>query len=121
MNDDFDELDRALFALPLATPPPGLRESILRATIEAPAPVAAVTRVEIAVIGCVLAVAAWMLLMVANDAALATALGAQISAAVRDLADPQTLLWLAAGTFVATLFTLGNFMPGTLGSRARRS
>ena len=41
MNDDFDELDRALFALPLEAPPPGLRQSILNATVYARAQAAA--------------------------------------------------------------------------------
>ena len=63
MNDDFDELDRALFALPLETPPPGLRESILNATVYAQAraalePVARPWEAWLA--GGALAVAVWL-------------------------------------------------------------
>jgi hypothetical protein len=36
---EFDEIDRALFALPLEDPPPGLRQSILNCTVNAPAAV----------------------------------------------------------------------------------
>jgi hypothetical protein len=121
-DDDFDELDRALFALPLATPPPGMREAILRATIHAPVASPAFTRAEIVISGCVLAVAAWMLLVVMTDPLRAGALSAQISAVVRFLADPETVVWLGTGCLVAALFTLGgSFLPQALGSPLRRS
>ena len=44
MNGDYDDLDRALMALPLEEPPAGLRESILASTIYAPPQAALVLR-----------------------------------------------------------------------------
>ncbi len=64
MNDDFDELDRALFALPLETPPPGLRAAILLSTIGAQrracAHLAPFATWEILALGTAIAVAVWL-------------------------------------------------------------
>ncbi len=120
MNDDFDELDHALFALPLEPPPAGLRESILRATVYAPLPAFAFRGVEIALIGCVFAVGAWLLLALVTDAGLAATLHAQLLAVARVFADPSTLLWLAAGGSIVTWFSFGALVPGS-GRRLWRS
>lgn len=121
MNDDYDELDRALFALPLATPPEGMREAILRATIDAPAPspVFALGRYEIVAIGSALAIFAWLLLIVLGDPARASDLGAQITLVMRALAEPATLLWLATGASIAAYFSFG--LSGISGARLWRS
>ena len=118
MNDDYDELDRALFALPLATPPAGMREAILRATSLAPATSIALGRYEIVAIGSVLAVVAWMLLALLGDPSRASAFNAQIFAVVRALADPATLLWLATGASITACFSI---VPAIGGRRLWRS
>ncbi len=119
MTDDFDDLDRALFALPLEMPPAGMRAAILRATAEAPLPVFAFGSFEIALIGSVFAVAVWMLLAFVMHPSLAAALNAQIVALTHAFADPATILWLAAGGSVAAWFSFGNGLLG--GSLPRRS
>ena len=54
--DEHDDLDRALFALPLEEPPAGLRASILRATVFAgPAVASPLGRAETVGIGIALA------------------------------------------------------------------
>ncbi len=121
MNEDFDELDRALFALPLATPPAGMREAILRSTIEAPAPgpIFALGRYEIVAIGSALAIFVWMLMAVLGDPTRASDFSAQITLVIRELAEPSTLLWLATGAFIAAYFSIG--LPGINGARLWRS
>ncbi len=121
MNDDFDELDRALFALPLATPPAGLRESILRATIDAPAPssILALGRYEIVAIGSALAIFAWLLLAVLGDPSRASDFSTQITLVMRALAEPATLLWLATGASIAACFSVR--LSGISGARLWRS
>ena len=117
MNDDIDELDRALFALPLEPAPAGLREAILRATIGSPARAAFGRTLplgtwEIVGVGILLAVAAWLVIILVADRALAAALtvnAVQLAdALVRELAEPTTMLWLAAGGAVVAWFTVGN-------------
>jgi hypothetical protein len=97
--EDYDELDRALFALPLATPPADLRASILNATIYAE-PAAPFAFAEIAGIGAVLAFAVWLAAYVLSNPALSSTLVGQIGTALRLLSEGQTLAWLAAGVAV---------------------
>jgi len=99
LMDDYDELDRALFALPLAMPPSDLRASILRATIYAE-PVVPFAFAEIAGVGAVLAFAVWFAAYVLSNPAFGTTLVLQIGTALRLLAEGQTLAWLAAGLAV---------------------
>jgi hypothetical protein len=119
MNDEFDDLDRALFALPLATPPAGMREAILRATCLMPAPAFALGRYEIAALGSFLAIFVWMLLVLVGNPERATAFNFEVSAIVSALAQPATLLWLATGASVAACFSVG--LPGIGERRTRRS
>jgi len=122
MKDDFDELDRAIFALPLEAPPPGLRASILAQTVyAAPAPGLALSGWEIGVVGALLALAVWLGLAFAGDARFAeTAIEATLGL-TRALADPTTLLWLAAGTGTAFWYSLLNLAPRPVAARAGRS
>jgi hypothetical protein len=103
MNDDMDELDRALFALPLATPPEGLRASILSATVFAPSRtfVAVARPWEMWVGGVALAVAAWLCIAIVAYKGFAAALSTDIDFAVRAFGEPSTLVWFALG-FVVT-------------------
>jgi hypothetical protein len=113
MDDDgADELDRALFALPLAEPPAGLRAAILRATVYAqPVATAAFGRTETIVIGVVLALAAWLLIACVANRALAAGLDALVLATVHGLTDTRTILWLGFGAATAVAFTKGR-VPG---------
>lgn len=112
MNDDIDELDRALFALPLEAPPPGLRGAILRSTVGAAR--APFTRTlpfgtwDIAGIGAALAIALWFVLTCLGNPNLAATFTTNTLAAVSALYEPATLLWLAVGGAVVAWFTVGN-------------
>jgi hypothetical protein len=109
MNDEFDDLDRALFALPLEVPPAGLRESILRATVYAPrAAEPAFRQWEVVLIGSLLALAAWLLVVFSGQPRYAVELSADATMVVRAFADTTTLAWLAAGGSVAFWFTIVN-------------
>ncbi len=120
MNDDFDDLDRALFALPLAEPPPDLRQAILRATtLHVAGPSLALRTWETALVGGVLAIAAWLLIALVHDPRGMTALGEASADLARHVADPAYLIWLAAGTGVATWVTLAYSTSLRRGSRAR--
>jgi len=119
MNDQFDELDRAIFALPLATPPAGLRGAILRATVHAPRlpSVVPFSRVEIVGIGFALALAAWLLVAAIVDYRFTAAITEDAHSLVRLLIDPNTLAWTMLGAGIAALSTLVNLRPQRRGSR----
>ncbi|MBC5799566.1 MAG: hypothetical protein GIW94_06260 [Candidatus Eremiobacteraeota bacterium] len=112
MNDDFDELDRALFALPLETPPPGMRDAILRSTIgagaHAPAKTSPFGTWDIVGLGTALAVCVWLLLLLFWDKAFDAMLTVNAVALVHGFVEPSTLLWLAAGGAVAAWVSLGS-------------
>ena len=116
MNDDIDDLDRTLFALPLEPAPVGLRDAILRATIGAPARAGArslpLGSWEIAGVGALLAIATWLVMTLVADRSLATDLTVNAVALtyeiVRTLSEPMTMLWLAAGGAVVAWFAFGN-------------
>jgi hypothetical protein len=112
--EEFDEIDRALFALPLAAPPPGLRESILRSTIYAlPEPAIAFTMREIAGIGAVLALAAWLIVYALFDPRAVLAVCSQMGALAREFAQTQTLAWVASGAAIAVLANYVQDVPWT--------
>jgi hypothetical protein len=115
MNDEFDDLDRALFALPLETPPPGLRASILNATIYArvPRPAPSLARPwELWACGVALAVATWLVVAIVTQRAFAAAFNADVYQAVRAFAEPTTLSWVAVGcVLAATIWYLGDTNP----------
>ena len=110
MNMDDDELDRALFALPLEEPPADLRASILTATVYRPAPPFSVW--ELAVIGGITAVLVWLVIEIAlGGGALFTATLQTIETNVaHTLSNVTMLAWLAAGG--ATAFWL-SFLTGS--------
>jgi hypothetical protein len=112
MNGDYDDLDRALMALPLAEPPVGLRDSILAATVFAPPLESIALKTwEIALIGTLLAVGSW----------LTTQLVAGLEAVVAALAAPTTFLWLACGATVAFGASLYNVVPRRVTIRSGHS
>jgi hypothetical protein len=115
MNMDDNELERALFALPLEEPPAGMRASILLATAYRPAP--AFSFVELAAIGAIGAVALWLvvLLVLGGGTLFVQTLEAIGSVASRAFSNTTTLAWLAAGGATAlwlTLFT--GYQPAAL-------
>ncbi len=109
MNDAYDELDRALFALPLEEPPAGLRAAILRSTVfAAPSAPALLGRLETTVIGVLLALATWIAIVLLTDRAAAGSVEALTTAFFGALTESRTLFWLALGAAVAAWLTLAN-------------
>lgn len=123
MNDDtLDELDRALFAMPLETPPAGMREAILRATVYAgTASPLAFGRYEILGIGAALALGAWLVIFAIADRAFASAFAENCYAFARGIGNPATIAWLATGGAVVTVATLANITLPRLPLRISRS
>ena len=111
-HDDMDDLDRALFALPLAEPPAGLRDAILRATIYAPArAIAPFGRAETVAIGVLLAVAVWLTLYTLSSPNLSGSFADAFAVLVRGLASPQTIVWLAVGALTAVGLSMAGSLP----------
>ncbi len=128
-----DDLDRALFALPLATPPPGMRDHILAMTANAtfanatfanaarPARSLVFGRVEIALFGALIALATWVTIS-GGALALARAAGWSLANAgsLVARAGGETLLleYFVAGAAVAAIAGIG---PVPLGRTPTRS
>lgn len=109
-NYDDDALDRAIFALPLAEPPAGLRASILSSTIYAPAP--AFAPWEVAGLGAILAMMAWLAITVISGGGhlfqeSVQSIGFTLG---RTLSDFSILWWLALGGATAVWM---QFFTGT--------
>ncbi len=113
MNDDFDDLDRALFALPLDVPPAGMREAILRVAVPAPRLLRTppLGTWDIIGLGIALAVAVWLVLLFVWDKSFATTLTLDTVTLLAALGNPTTLLWLSAGGAVAAWMSLGSALP----------
>jgi hypothetical protein len=124
MNDDFDELDRALFALPLEAPPAGLRQSILNATIYAPVQVAVPPVVrpwEVSLVGGALAIALWLVYALVTDKSFGPAFTTSVVNFAHGFSDPTTLVWLGAGSAIAAWLVLFNAIAFRLPLRGARS
>ncbi len=122
MNGDYDDLDRALMALPLEEPPAGLRDSILASTVYAvPMPGLALRTWEIVFIGTLLAVGTWLALALAQSRELNAQILGGLQMLVAALSDPTTLAWLAGGVVVALGVSLYNVAPRRLAVRSGRS
>lgn len=115
-----DELERALFALPLEEPPVDLRASILTATIyRAPAPFKAW---EVWSLGAIVAVAVWLVgLIFAGGAGRAmdtlTLMGGYIAAF---MTQPVNLIWLALGGGTALWMSQLNLTPLSLRQQSKK-
>ncbi|HEY8297226.1 MAG TPA: hypothetical protein VIG32_04295 [Candidatus Baltobacteraceae bacterium] len=95
-----DELDRALFAMPLEEPPAGLRASILASTVYRPSlPATPFKLWEAWTLGAIIAVMVWAGFLVAGGAAnTIIASFTSLSASAFDaITQPATLLWIAVG------------------------
>jgi hypothetical protein len=122
MNDNFDELDRALFALPLETPPPGLRQSILRATVYAPRAVAEPVRQwESIFAGTAAAIGVWLIFAMIAIQGFAAAFNAELLAIEHVFVQPNFLIWLGAGGAAAAWLTYLSSMSLRLPMRRARS
>jgi hypothetical protein len=101
MNDHDDELDRALAALPLEEPPPGLHARIMTATVYRPAPI--VRTWELWLCGTLVAVAAWLVWLGATAPHAGERVAGLLARAIdiAGLDSPYTLLWLAIGVSAA--------------------
>ena len=106
MTMDDNELERAIFALPLEEPPAGMRASILMSTAYRPTP--AFSFLELAVLGALGAVALWLvvLLVLGGGTLFVQTLAAIGGAASRAFSNAATLAWLAAGGATALWLTL---------------
>lgn len=103
-----DELDRALFALPLEEPPAGLRTAILNATVyRAPSPF---KLWEAWLIGAGAAVIVWIIgLIVAGGSERAMAASDLIAnSLVAFFSQPSTIVWLAIGAATALWLSQSN-------------
>jgi hypothetical protein len=107
MTDDFDELDRALFALPLEVPPPRLHQAILRSTVYAPPrPVGEPIRLwECVFAGTALAVGVWLIVALVAIKGFAAAFNADVIAFERVFTEPNVLMWFGAGGAAAAWLT----------------
>lgn len=90
-----DELDRALFALPLEEPPAELRERVLAATVLKTE--SAFAPWETWAIGTLLALAVWLLCLVSTGVGSEPVVAGLAALRASGLFDPATWLWLAVG------------------------
>ena len=105
MTNYDDELDRAIFALPLEPLPDGLRASILAAVSTVSVPF--FSWLEIGGLGVILALATWLCAMVFTGGdGIRVAFGASGAALVRFASDPTSMLWLALGASTAVWLSL---------------
>jgi hypothetical protein len=122
MNDDFDELDRALFALPLEAPPPGLRQSILRATVYAPRAAAEpFHQWESIFAGTAAAIGVWLIFAMVTIHGFAASLNTELLAIGHVFVQPNFLIWLGAGGAAAAWLTYLSSMSLRLPMRSARS
>jgi hypothetical protein len=96
-HDEFDDLDRALAALPLEEPPAGLHARIMGATVYRPE--TSINVWEVWIVGTLIAIAAWLLFAVISAPAQTQAVVDQVFRWLTDsgLTSQLTLLWLAVG------------------------
>jgi hypothetical protein len=121
MNDGLDERDRALFAMPLEEPPPGLRGAVLAATVYAPVAAPLFRSWEVALIGGLSALAVPLVPAVANDRRSGTQLASGTSSLLSAGLEPVAPAWLAAGISTALCLSLVNLVaPRALLRSGRR-
>ncbi len=111
---DYDEIDRALFALPLEEAPLGLREAILGVTIHAPRPRVAAAPIglwESVTLGVLFAVLTWLSIEILTNPAFAHQALAALGIFGRTLESPATLLWLGLGASVALWLSFPSLRP----------
>jgi hypothetical protein len=107
-----DELDRALFALPLEEPPADLHQRILAATVQRPAPAFAVWERWLLAVALALTVAVTFWLFHSTPGSLHR-LGGDVVAGMRGLGlfNRATYVWLGIGISSVWWISSLNFMP----------
>jgi hypothetical protein len=121
---DYDDIDRALFALPLEAPPQGLRESILRSTAYAPqlAPATAPAYLwESVGVGISLTLTVWLAIALVTNPGFAAQVSSALIVFGRFLADPATLAWLAVGASATVCLSIVNLRPVHARARSGRT
>jgi hypothetical protein len=111
-----EELERALFALPLETPPADLHALILSATVYRPR--LSVPMWEVWTLGTIAACMAWLTIVLFNTPAQTIAhLSTQFTALVASVWTPGTfapngvLLWMSIGISAAIWISQLTFVP----------
>lgn len=99
MNYSDNDLERALFNLPLEEAPDGMRASILAHTIYHRHAVPVIKAWEAWLIGGCLAAIAWLVVLVLREgpAPVVSALNAFGAAILDIVSQPATVLWIAVG------------------------
>jgi hypothetical protein len=118
--DSDEELERALFALPLEEPPVDLRASILAATVYRPPFL--VKPWEVWLLGGVVALLAWFLVLVARGTAGHAFLefDSYVTEGLTLFAQPATLFWIALGGGAAVWISQLNLTPAPGVQQAHR-
>ena len=117
-DDDFADLDRMLAALPLEESPAGLRSRILTATVYRPEP--AVKPWETWLIGTFIALAVWVVWLIASEPNAGERL-VDVTTRLIDaggLGSLTTAIWLCVGVSAAWWISLFTF-PATRRIRIR--
>ncbi len=109
--DSDEELERALFALPLEEPPADLRASILAATVYRPP--LPVKPWEVWALGAVCALLVWVLVLVAKGGAAPelTAFESYVNEGLKLFEQPAALFWIALGGGAAAWISQLNLTP----------
>lgn len=113
MNYSDNDLERALFNLPLEESPAGLRASILARTVYHRHALPAVKAWEVWLIGGCLAAIAWLAVLVLREgsAPVISALDAFGAAILYVVSQPTTVLWIAVGGAAAIWLSHLTVMP----------
>jgi hypothetical protein len=117
--NDYDDIDRALFALPLEAPPADLRERILAATVRAPRPAPALEPRDFVLIALLLGALVASGVATFTIPGLAAGITESLGRSNGAIADPMVWLWLAVGGSVVTWFSLVDFAPARVRVRVR--
>ena len=116
--DRDDELDRALFELPLEEPPRALRAAILASTVYRPR--ATVSLGETVVVGTLAALIVWLLteLVLGGGQLFGRAFIEIGASAFAALSNVSVLAWLGTGSAIAAwLVFFTEFQPAYVGGR----
>jgi hypothetical protein len=120
--EQFDDIDRALFALPLEEPPQGLRESILSITAYGPQ----VERARLNLwenlgVGVALALLFWGIWAALTNPGFATATFKLLFGFAQSFATPVVLYSLALGFLAICVVTFVPLRPARIQVRSRSS
>ena len=120
--EQYDDIDRALFSLPLEEPPQGLRDSILAITVRAPQPERArLGLFENVGVGVALALLVWFTWDVVANPAFAGLIYRGILACAQGLSNPLMLVSLAIGFSAIFMVSLMPLKPARVQVRSGRS